>query len=558
MLQLSDIARALLSVLRRQIQPGHGAEAYRFDPAVLDRLAERREAALVPELIPIAFTASDETQRIALRALGECIGAASAEELLELDELCRRSWWYDPGTGWRAMDPGDLTTLAGISPDPTRILGVLSFHSDGRVRERAVRELATMSGGTELPFLLIRLNDWVGVIATRADRALGRRLTSAYAEAFVDSFPILLRLGAQRRRPHDATIRAVIDLLLAPESPKALERGLHSADRRVRRALYRACLEAREQDITTLIERALSDDDSVIRVAAARRVRQDLSAADLERVTPRLLRDPYPTVRSEGLAAAVEGGAPNADSLLFAALTDRSRTVRETARFCLRRHRDVANFAAIYRDRISDMRHDGYRVRGLAAALLGLGESGRPEDVDALVEFLADPRPTVRAAAARAVAMLDLDATLSRLVGMLSDASPIVTRQVRRAIETRIGSVSLDDLRQQIARCPHLSGRLDALLLVRRLRKWDAIVLLLENVRDRYPEVMDSADAGVRRWLLRRNASFEQPTREQLRALRSILDLRRPALDQWILNELDAIVRYWESSLPPVAPISKA
>ncbi|HKP14827.1 MAG TPA: HEAT repeat domain-containing protein [Gemmatimonadaceae bacterium] len=511
----------------------------------------------MPELIEIAFDGGEETRRGALRALGDCIAAASPDELLELDELCRRNWWYERDMGWRTVRPGDVIALADKSADPARTLGVLSFHPDGRVRERAVRQLAEATAGAELSFLLIRLNDWVGVVATAAERAVARRITPAYADAFVDNLPILLRLGARRRRPHDALIAAAIDLLLGADSSSALERGLGSSDRRVRRTLFRACLETSDLDRAALIERALSDEDSVIRVAAARRARQDLSPADLERLAPRLLRDPYPAVRSEGLAAAVEGGAPNADSLLFAALTDRSRTVRETARFCLRRHRNIEDFASIYRVRIAELRNGGNRVRGLAAALLGLGESGRSADASVLVPFLADPRPTVRAAAARAVAMLDIESTLPRLVGMLSDASPVVTRQVRRAIEPRIGSVSLDDLRHQIAKSPHVSGRLDGLLLGRRLRKWDAIVLLLENVRDRYPEVSDAAVAGVRRWIVNRNASFEQPTREQLRALRSVLELRGPALDQWILNELDAIVCYWETSLPTVAETSR-
>jgi len=556
MRQLSDIAQALLRALGREIRPGRSAEASRSDAAVLDRHGERREAALVPQLIEIAFGGGDDTRHRALRALGECIAVASAEELLELDELCRQRWW-DDRMGWRAVRPSDVDALAGISADPTRTLGVLSFHPDGRVRERAVRQLGGMSGGAELPFLLIRLNDWVGAIARSAERAVASRVTPSHADAFVDNLPILLRLGERRRRPHDAVIRAVIEMLLAPESRNALERGLGSPARGVRRILYRACLEARWLGGTILIERALSDEDSVIRVAAARRARQELSTADLERLAPRLSSDPYPSVRSEGLAAAAEHGAPNAERLLLDALTDRSRVVRETARFGLRRYRNVRDFASIYRARIAELRDGGDRVRGIAAALLGLGESGSGEDASVLVPFLEDPRPTVRAAAARAVAMLDIESTLSRLVAMLSDASPIVTRQVRRAIEPRIGSVSLDELRHQIARSPHMKGRLDGLLLGRRLRKWDAIVLSLENVRDRYPEVREAAMAGVRRWIVNQNSSFEQPTRGQLRALRSTLDKRGPALDQWSVNEIDAIARYWETSLPSAADHSR-
>jgi hypothetical protein len=88
-------------------------------------------------------------------------------------------------------------------------------------------------------------------------------------------------------------------------------------------------------------------------------------------------------------------------------------------------------------------------------------------------------------------------------------------------------------------------GRLDAVLLARRLGKWDAINLLLESLGDRSPEVRSSALTGVRRWIASRNASFEQPTRAHLERLESALSGHPLILDRPTARELEALARYW-------------
>jgi HEAT repeat protein len=511
--------------------------------AVADRIATRPAAALVPYLL-VAFGESRDAARAVARALAACVAVASPDELLRLDEEIRRTWW--PSYAMDSVGPNDVARLVGQADDPARIAGVLSFHPDGHVRENAVKELAALHDGRELPFLLLRLNDWVDPVARQAEKAVHERLISRYAGALVDNLPIVLRLETRRRRRHDAIVEGALQLLKAPENRSALERGFASRHRSVRRTLYRVALASPALDRAELIERALGDEDTAIRVSAARIAGRELTIEEFQRLTPRLRSDPYPPVRREWLAAAAEREFPGVGALLQEALVDHSRTARETARFVLRQHGSFSDFRSFYRERIEQLTSEATGARTLAAAIAGLGECGRPVDIDVPIRLARDPRPAVRIACVRAMALLDLEGSLSRLVEMLADPSPAVTRTVRVVVESRAGSLSVDQVRGLLSGIPHVHGRIDLVLLTRRLGKWDAITLLLESLLDPSPEVRETALVGVRHWISRRNASFAQPTQAQLEHLESLLAAHPLMLGRALPREIESLAQLWK------------
>jgi HEAT repeat protein len=541
---LSQAATTLLEVLRRPRGAVERLSGFRDLVAAADRIVAQPEVALVPYLL-FAFEESGRAGRAVMRALTACVAVATPNELLQLDERCRRAW--ESGHFREdAVGPGKVAGFVALADDASRVAGVLSFHPDGHVRENAVKALAALVDGHELPFLLVRLNDWVNAVARRAEEAVRQRMTARYVPVLVDSLPIVLRLETQRRRRHDAIVDGVVALITAPENRAAIERGFASPDRRVRRTLYRAAFAASEIDRVELIERALEDEDTVIRVSAAQVARRELNAESLVRLTPRLKNDPYPPVRLEWLAATMERDLPGADALLHEALVDRSRTARETARFVLRQHRGFSDFRSFYRERIEQLSSEAAGAYALASAIAGLGETGRAEDVDLPLRLLGDSRPAVRIACARAMAMLDLDGSFPRLVEMLSDPSPGVTRAVRTSLAARVGTVSADLIGRLLAELPNAHGRLNAILLAPRVGKWDEIILLLESLRDPSHEVKEAALAGVRRWMSQSNARFAQPSRTQIERLASVVAARRFELDPSIAREIDAMVQYWK------------
>jgi hypothetical protein len=222
--KLSPGQNEQLDQLGAQLQASAFAEAER----VLEALETRPSLALIPALLP-AFVPETLRRRMheqswmnrALQTLqptksnraeeafreklagfiARCLGLADASDLVSLDEACRRygapGW---PTNHWRWLDVHGLESCLPTNPESRfALLALASFHGTGYVRERAIDLLDAETSGAELPFLLVRLNDWVDPVQRRAFRAVRARIRDDYAQHFARWLELLFRLREARR-----------------------------------------------------------------------------------------------------------------------------------------------------------------------------------------------------------------------------------------------------------------------------------------------------------------------------------------------------------------------
>lgn len=187
--------------------------------------------------------------------------------------LREASDWY-----WISKDPTDVVAR---SRGLTGALGVLSFNRNGYVREAAIRALSDVHSGHELPFLLIRLNDWVHPIRDAARRAILSRVEPKYAAQFVFNLSLIWRLRAQHRADHQPIAEAILNLLMHRECREPLLAGLELSERETRRAVFRLLLDAREPEPHWLYK-ALDGRDTVLKAVGRTRI----EVADGRRASP--------------------------------------------------------------------------------------------------------------------------------------------------------------------------------------------------------------------------------------------------------------------------------
>ena len=108
---------------------------------------------------------------------------------------------------------GDPLGFGGVGPGETGGArdSKLSSRADTCERPRSRASIHSLkAAGRGSPFLLVRLNDWVPVIAQRARVAVERRILPTYAGAWLVWLPLLLRLGPRSRHdPGDLVERGV-------------------------------------------------------------------------------------------------------------------------------------------------------------------------------------------------------------------------------------------------------------------------------------------------------------------------------------------------------------
>ena len=513
------------------------AGAPSIPPAIT--LGAARGRPVIAVLLEYLFAHDDRLSGEAAAAIDRLVEACYPLTLAQLDLAVRgQADWR-----WPSATPA---RLPGWPRGPTGALGVLSFSASGHVREAAVNALARVRDGRELPFLLIRLNDWVAPVRDAARQAVVSRIEVGYSNHFVRALPLFVRLEAQGRQGHEDVRLAILDLLARAECRGALTAGLSASDRPTRREAFRLLGDTASAGDTAWLEEAVRSPDTVVRLWAARALRQRLKGPPLRELLGRLMADRFMPVRREALYGFAERLPDVAAVELRAALLDPHVSVREAARFHLRQ-RGASEFAAFYRERLAEpavITTARAAAVSVAAAAAGLGETGTKADADALLPFLTHADRRVRRAALRALARLDVDRCAEPAFAAMSDGSPSVVKAAWGVLESAPHLVPPGRARPLLASADKPHARRAALALVANLRWWDGAPLLIEAAGNDDAMVRTMALARLRRWSADASRLTVRPTRQQLAGLEAAMAGGRDQLAPDVRQDVSFTLEY--------------
>lgn len=377
---------------------------------------------------------SEHASADARRAAGDILQRATPEEIAWLDR--QRAVSYGDYV-WSTVSPSDLGEPP-LHPESLSapVVALASMHSSGYVREAATRLLATRRDGAELPYLLLRVNDWVKEVRSAAMEAVRDRIHPSYSMHFVRCLALVEGLRGLRRNELSGLAEQIEGLLAAadPGALQALFDALRSTSKATRRAAARvAVLSGR----TALVLQAASSKDPVVASLGARVVTGSWAPGALRELLPALRRG-SPQVRWITLAAVCDRLPGEAEPLLRESLFDPSTSLRELARY---RWEKVGlapmDFAALYRQAVSAASGSG---RALAVALRGLAEtSAGPEDGALFEAHLHHPSAPVRSAAVLGLGRTNAPLFHEALASAMDDPSVSVAAEARRWVRIRLG-----------------------------------------------------------------------------------------------------------------------
>ena len=161
---LAAETKSLIEVLHKPASFWESSPKHKVTTLAL--ICQTRDPAAIPDIVPLL-----------LSELTRVLGPA---ELPWLDQVMREHspyrWSYP--SAWAELKPGQLKCLKRFGTESVLALGMASLHFSGNVRDEALRKLSDVQDGTELPFLLMRLNDWVQEVRHTAHLLVRERLTT--------------------------------------------------------------------------------------------------------------------------------------------------------------------------------------------------------------------------------------------------------------------------------------------------------------------------------------------------------------------------------------------
>lgn len=526
---LSPATKALLEPLLAwpQIQA-----RWRGDMDTVSRIhgvASSGEAFAIRDLLSYALSKNHEVQSAARSAIRFLFDRLPPEDLPALDEVLRSGWacvedWY----GLKLS----LKRLKADSEDNLLFLALTASHRSGFVRAEAVRALSNNSSQTVIPFLLVRLVDWVEPVRRAADLGIMNKLKAQYSGAFVNSLGLLNRLSTNSRfRP---AYREWIDHLLKdPACASSILTGLDSTNRAIRRASYAIAAGNPMLSPNTIIDRALADDDVAVRRWAFT-VGPAFMPGGGKDFIRRASEDAFPPIRRRAFDEMVTGRVSPEDLSKF--LFDRSTGIRRTCQ-------------ALYRDRFGLAPVETYRLnltsgnsKEVEIAARGIGETGTREDSQRLLDLLTHPSARVRCAAVCALAMINADGIGEKLLEKISIDVRSVAREAAVVLLQK-RAVAPDAIWAAARKNPHERAQLAVLKQLWRSDKWMQLRFYLDSSGASDPQLAECALERLFVWENQFNRTFVQPARDELESLLVLLQSVKPRLPANFATRLDFILK---------------
>jgi len=378
----------------------------------IQELADSGEPATIPAIASGLFSPAKATREASSAAVRELVplvpGSAAVRELVPLvpgEQLGRLSELLGRDAyAYRCLSP----TWDRVQPRYVKnhlaetknvaVAGLLSLHKNGFVREVAVRFLASCQTGQEIPFLLLRQNDWVNSISEQAERICLEKLSSEYLVHFAREIDLIFHLLECKRRDLSKMVEQFVDLLVAPINRANLKDTVTCCSGKHGRTLVSYLLDRKGDHLADTIRAGIDCQDMLVRAKCTRHADDHLTRAECEALVDHLISDKFASVRQEAYELKARLFPDRSNRIWKHCLFDKRRSLRETAIFYLQKaNHDVA---VLCRDRLS-------RDRNNLPALSGLSSTGDTADLEILLGYLAAPFASRRAEAIRGIGDVD-------------------------------------------------------------------------------------------------------------------------------------------------------
>jgi HEAT repeat protein len=495
------------------------------------KIGAANEAAAIRDLMSFGLSRDREVRTAARANIEHLLSLVPVEALPVLDDWLRQTWEFLED--WYGLQPKGVGVLRPDTHADRVFLGLIASHRSGFVREEAIRILGLDESESIVPFLLIRLADWVNPVRLAAEREVVRRLEPRYARIFVDCLALMDRLGDTTRFSRSISHR-VDELLQAPQCADELRRGMNHASRGIRRRCFRIAARAPQLPVADVVAHAIRDHDVVVRrwaFAAATEMLPDNRIALREQAA----RDSYAPIRRVAFeAVAADPGSHLSDFEFF--LMDRSAPIRRECQAVVAK-RFAFPAADFYRARLL-VPH----ARQIEVAVLGISETGGPKDAGAMITLLDHWSVRVRRAAIRAARTVGAKVSSVLLLNTIALDRPSVVREAVLALLAE-RMISAESIWAATTKNPDHRARIAALNALQIADKWTQIRLYLDAAADAEPSLSRRAVELIGLWVRKFNTTFTQPTTEDKIAVSSALAAIKNFLPNELSRELMFIVQ---------------
>jgi HEAT repeat protein len=460
----------------------------------------------------------------ASKVLSNIIKGFEFDDIIRIDTQMRQTTSLEWSINWHEQRIDNFFTPTMSIEERQAVLIFASFNPNGFIREEAVRRLSEYDGS--LPYIILRLNDWVLQVRQAASEAFDKRLHNLAKGEMLIALPFAERLKLGSRGSHGENTQKFFDKLVSQEHREDLIKGLQSDNLRTRRICIAALFEAHQPDIELAFYQLKHEPEPFLRAMLFENLCK--SGQDMREPSHILLKDKFAHNRILALKYLQDKQDKNIYQISMKLIFDKNAYVRAFARSIIKQHSLNFDFRSAYLRSIGQFTE---------AAILGLGEIGQVSDTEIIEGYLNDRRIAVVRAVLISLMRLNSEKYKTLIIEKLTDHRIGVIKTAQKLIlkyhvqdYSRIYEIFCDT--------PYEYTKLKCGAILFKASKWESLTYMLEALSAEEESIRKFALHSIQRWIFAFNRSFIQASKQQKEKIQILVEKQNEKLSNSLIKEL--------------------
>jgi hypothetical protein len=355
---------------------------------------EKGNAKYLHSTYMVFATESQSLIRKGAKAIACLLKSYSMKKMIDLSEQFRQYTSLDWFVDWSKVELDFIRECCCSEEDYVYILIVGTFHPNGYYREKCLKELIKYEN--TLPYLILRMNDWVKIIRDYAVKAVMGKMEHSSLLDLLGAIPALDKVQNSGRRDREdlLKIQTFLEEIIGRNREILTMEDIFKYDDTIRRSIYRYLITDQILDFYTakhLFEREKNGVCQIMIISGLLKY-EDCNIDQLDQ----LLHHKNPVVRRRVLErkyTLVKDYWPELERMLL----DTNAGVREQTSYILRHYSTID---------IEEYYMEALQGEDFLQAIIGLGDLGNKDIADILKPYLIDFRERVVKAALTSIGRL--------------------------------------------------------------------------------------------------------------------------------------------------------
>lgn len=493
---------------------------------VLDDAINRLEKGDLSSLKTVyGIFATGDDKRI--KRAGACIRNVlqdfSVTRMLKLDEDFRACTSLEWSIDWSKVFPRDLKSSFLDEQDYIYVMILGTFHPSGYYREKCLEELSQSKNS--LPYLLLRLNDWVLPVRKKAFSCCMARVSAASFEEILNSCIVLEKL--QRSSRYESQDFSIVIRNIAKRLRELIQevdvKAVVKYDFHVRKAFYKFVITndlINFEQMSNLLEQEPHGNCKTLLICALLSYKE----CSMEQVD-RYLENKSACVRRKALEYKYEVLHDTWEGLENK-LLDESMGIREYAAFILNKHTDL-DIGEFYRKHLQD--------ENPKTAISGLADRGGKDDWKLLIPFLDHGAERILRNTITALSRFDAYDGYETFWNYLKDDRVVVVKAAYMAIRRKDYYYGAECVYRSLAESKGGVAEKYYLRLLLKERSWDRLPYLLSLYAQKaFPDEERILLSAINNRYL-----YEKIPASQIESVKKVLEQYRLLLPQAMVKALE-------------------